>query len=377
MIRNEGRGAASASGADMPAEYELNKLLSETIIWDILASIADAVITIDEDHRIVYCNKVAEKMFGYSFSELVGTDVTPLIPEPYGAEHRSYVNRYIRTREGHVIGKSRECFGKRKDGASFPVEISYSVSETAGRLYFTAVLRDISQRKEMEREMRFMEKLANVGKAIAHVVHEIRKPLVVIGGFAMQVAGCSALEQHEKERHKLQIVVDEVKRLEALLSGIRLLTRPPASSSKQSVQVNDLIRETLELLEPMLQGQKVDVRTELSAEPVLIMGDPDQLKQVFLNLFQNALDAMEGTGSLNVLTRNNALNAEIEIRDTGPGIPPELLDKIFDPFFTTKPEGTGLGLAITSNIVHEHGGDISILPGDGAVFLVSLPLKKS
>jgi two-component system, LuxR family, sensor kinase FixL len=360
----------------MPSEHEC-RLLSETITWDVLASIADAVVTIDEDHRVVYCNKVAETMFGYTSGELVGQDVSPLIPEPHHSIHRGYVDQYILTREGRVIGKSRECVGRRRNGDAFPVEISYSVSQTAGRLYFTAVIRDISQRKQMEHEMRFMAKLADVGKGVANVAHEIRKPLMLIGGFARQVASCPSTEP--MSRQKLQIIVDEVRRLETLLNGVRLLTRPPGSSEKKSLLVSDLLKETLEFLDPMLGDQNIVVQTEFSPEPLFILGDPDQLKQVFLNLLQNAIDAMNGVGQIRITLQPNGLRAEIEISDSGPGISPEMVEKIFDPFFTTKPEGTGLGLAITKNIIQEHGGEISVRSDTtaGSCFLVRLPLERA
>ena len=129
-------------------------LPSETILRDILESVTDAVVTIDEDHKILMCNKAAEHLFGYECSEMVGKDVSPLIPPPHQGVHRQYVERYIETGIPRVIGKSRECFAQAKDGKSFPVEISYSASKTGGRLYFTAVIRDISHRKEMERELR-------------------------------------------------------------------------------------------------------------------------------------------------------------------------------------------------------------------------------
>ncbi len=355
---------------------EFSRLMSDTIVWDILASVADAVVSIDEDHRIVYCNKVAEQMFGYSLDELVGTDVSPLIPEPHFSVHRGYVERYLRTREGRVIGKSRECFGQRRDGSTFPVEISYSVSETAGKLYFTAVIRDISARKQLEHEMRFMEKLANVGRAVANVVHEIRKPLVLIGGFARQAKGCAALETDEKTRRKLDIVVDEVKRLEGLLSGIHLLTRPNVSGHKRPILLNDLLRETFELFDPMLQGRQIRLQTDLAQHPIPITGDPDRLKQVFLNLLQNAVEALNGSGTIRVIAGCCGPHAQIEIENDGPAIAGEMAERIFDPFFTTKPEGTGLGLAITKSIINDHGGEIRVRSEgeSGVSFIITLPL---
>ncbi|NTV43969.1 MAG: PAS domain S-box protein, partial [Syntrophobacteraceae bacterium] len=144
---------------------------SDAILWDILESVTDAVVTIDEDHKVLLCNKAAEELFGYSCAEMIGRDASPLIPNPHQTIHRGYVERYLATGIPRVIGKSRECFAQHKLGHSFPVEISYSVSRTEGRLYFTAVIRDISERKHIERELRFMERLADIGKAVAQVGH--------------------------------------------------------------------------------------------------------------------------------------------------------------------------------------------------------------
>lgn len=348
----------------------------QAIIGDILESVNDAVVTIDEEHRVLFCNKAAERMFGYSCEEMLGMDVTPLIPNPHQGLHRGYVDRYLSTGVPRVLGRARECFGQNRDGRTFPVEISYSVSRTEGRLYFTAVIRDITERRELEREIRFMERLADIGKAVAHVVHEIRKPLMLMGGFALQVKDSRALEGSEKERHKLHIVVEEVRRLEKLLNGVRLLTRPPTSSEKLRISVNELVRDTIDLLDPMLQNQRVRVEVSLDPAPLLVLADADQLKQVLLNLLQNAVDAMGGVGTVRVESRLEAERARVTVTDEGPGIPPEARDKVFDPFFTTKSEGSGLGLAISRGIIRDHGGDLVLAPGEkkGTTFVIDLPL---
>jgi len=355
-----------------------NPLPSETILWDILESITDAVVTIDEEHRIVLCNKAAELTFGYQCSEIIGKDVSPLIPCPHHDVHRGYVERYLNTGVPRVIGKARECLVQHKNGESFPVEISYSVSRTEGRMFFTAVIRDISKRKEMEREIRFMERLADIGKAVAHIVHEIRKPLMLIGGFARQLVNNHALEQEEMARRKLDIIVAEVRRLETLLNGIRLLTRPPASSEKRTLAVNQVLQETLGLLDPMLQDQLIELEVDLHPEPVTVHGDCDQLKQVFLNILTNAVEAMRGKGRIRVISKVHAEKVRILVEDNGPGISRKVQERVFDPFFTTKPEGTGLGLAISRNIIKDHGGTIVLdsSPPEGAVLIVELPIER-
>ncbi|MCK8601028.1 two-component system sensor histidine kinase NtrB [Desulfoferrobacter suflitae] len=351
------------------------KLPSESILWDILESVSDAVITIDEEHKVLLCNKAAEQMFGFSRAELIGHDVSPVIPNPHQTIHRDYVERYLNTGIPRVIGKARECYGLRKDGTSFPVEISYSVSKTGGHLYFTAVIRDISRRKEMEKEVRFVERLADVGKAVAHVAHEIRKPLMLIGGFARQVSRCDALKGDEKDRKKLGIIVEEVRRLEKLLNGVRLITRPSTSSRKESLLLNQLLSEAFDLLEPALKDRSIELQMDLAAGPIMIEGDPDQLKQVILNIVVNAIEAIPDQGKIRISSSASNREAHLTIADNGPGIPPEVQENIFDPFFTTKSDGTGLGLAISKNIIEDHGGSLKVrsIPGEGASFYISLP----
>lgn len=361
----------------MDFQKESNAALpSESILWDILESVTDAVVTIDEEHKVLICNRAAEEMFGYKREEIVGKDVSPIIPNPHQNIHRDYVERYLNTGVPRVIGKSRECYGLRKDGSSFPVEIAYSVSKTGGNLYFTAVIRDITRRKRLEREVRFVERLADVGKSVAHVAHEIRKPLMLIGGFARQVAHCDSLKGDEKDRQKLDIVVEEVRRLEKLLDGVRLLTRPSTSSNKRSVALNQLLHETLDLFETVVKDHHIKLEIDLARGPLMIEADPDQLKQVFLNILYNAIEAIQDNGTIRITSNVTGREAEIVIADNGPGIPGELQEKIYDPFYTTKRDGTGLGLAISKSIIEDHGGalDLQSQSGKGTSFVVRLPI---
>ncbi|MCU0588654.1 MAG: PAS domain S-box protein [Syntrophobacteraceae bacterium] len=359
-----------------PESGSYKNVPSDAILWDILESVTDAVVTIDEHHRVLLCNRAAEELFGYSCREILGRDASPLIPNPHQTLHRSYIERYLQTGIPRVIGKSRECFAQHRLGHTIPVEISYSVSRTVGRLYFTAVIRDISERKHIERELRFLERLADVGKAVAQVSHEIRKPLMLMGGFARQVRDSSVLEGDEGLRRKLGIIVDEVGRLETLLNSVRLLTRPAGSSRKAPLDINRLIEEVGVLMEPLLQGQAIEVALDLDPEPLDIEGDADQLKQVLLNLLQNAVDAMNGAGRLRVWSLKRSGLVEVGIQDSGSGIPESVQERIFDPFFTTKADGSGLGLAISRSIVQDHGGSLRLesTPDQGTTFIIGIPL---
>lgn len=353
--------------------------LPETLPGGILASLNYAVVTIDDEHRIVFFNRAAEKLLGYQAGQVLGHDVSPLIPNPHQAAHREYLQQALRSGMAEYVGKSKECSIRKKDGSIIPVDISCSSSQADGRFYFTAIIRDISRRKELERQVHFMEKLVSVGKAVAQAVHEIRKPLVVIGGFARQVEGSMALRSDDVGRHKLSIIVREVQRLDTLLNRIRLMSRPPTSGEYRPLFILQVLNETLELLEPILQDRHVALIAELPEDSVIVRGDSDQLKQVFLNVLQNAVESMNEGGLIRIESRLNAGVLRLVFHDEGPGIPQDLLEKVFDPFFSTKAEGTGLGLPVSRTIIKEHGGRIGFLSGirHGAILVVELPVESA
>lgn len=349
----------------------------ETIVADILSSLGYALVTIDEEFRVVFFNKSAEAVFGYSHSDVVGRHLSLLIPDPDHLIHRGYLDAVLDSRMPAVMGKPRECEIRNSKGEAVPVDVSYSASSTGGRIYVTAIIRDVSGERALERQVRFMEKLADVGRAIAQVVHEIRKPLTVIGGFAKQVEKCETLKDDGKNRRKLDIIIREVQRLDKLLNGLRLISRPRSPSEYRSLVIGEVLAETVELVEPMIRGRQVKLIAEIPDEPLLILGDSDQLKQVFLNLLRNAVEAVDRVGNIRMRMGVEDRRVTVSIEDDGPGIPAEMEDKIFDPFFSTKSKGTGLGLAISHAIIQDHGGTIHVHSAQprGTVALVTLPLE--
>ncbi len=193
----------------------------------IINSATDAIVTINEDHVIVGYNRGAEQMFGYTRSEALGQDLTIIIPPPYKAEHRAYVRRFVATREARMIGKHARLNAQRRDGREFPISISFSVAEIRDNLYFTGIIRDITEYKELEDRVLHTERLAAVGNTMTHIAHEIKNPLLIIGGFARQLLKVPGLE--EKSRHKLSIIAEEVSQLEEMVAEMReFVRRPPA-----------------------------------------------------------------------------------------------------------------------------------------------------
>jgi PAS domain S-box-containing protein len=218
------------------------------------------------------------------------------------------------------------------------------------------------------------ERLAAIGKMAAHVAHEIRNPLVTIGGFARTLS--RQAQDAESLKATTAIIADEVIRLERILADVLDFTRLP-SSTRQSVDLNHIVSEVCALLQNEAKASQVVIEKSLDQTLSNMQLDPVQMSQLLVNLLRNGIQAMANGGKLEVSTiRLSPLKHRVIVRDTGHGIRPELMDNIFTPFFTTKPHGTGLGLAICRHIVNEHGGEITVQSevGKGSRFITDLPI---
>ena len=276
----------------------------------IINSATDAIVTINEDHVIVGYNRGAEQMFGYTRPEALGQDLTIIIPPPYKAEHRAYVRRYVATREARMIGKHARLTAQRRDGREFPISISFSVAEIRDNLYFTGIIRDITEYKEMEDRVLHTERLAAVGNTMTHIAHEIKNPLLIIGGFARQLLKVPGLD--DKARHKLSIIAEEVSQLEEMVAEMReFVRRPPAV--KRPGQIGEALTAALELFQDTFTEHHIKVRRVEKTPLPPVTFDPKQMHQVLINLFKNALEAMPDGGEITITSRVKGANAEISI----------------------------------------------------------------
>jgi two-component system, NtrC family, sensor histidine kinase HydH len=226
---------------------------------------------------------------------------------------------------------------------------------------------------EAQQKLVHTERLAAIGEAAAHLSHEIKNPLMLMAGFARQVA--RSLPENDPNQEKLGIISEEAKRLENMLIQVRDFTRPQ-QLRKEKAQINDLILETTKLVQEKLDMDNIRVSLNLFPELPEAYFDQAQIKQVLLNLIKNAWEAMPGEGSISITTGVEKNRIMVSIEDTGAGIPEDKLKEIFNPFFTTKDKGTGLGLAVIQRIVQDHQGDIRVdsEPGRGSRFIFYLPL---
>ncbi len=229
---------------------------------------------------------------------------------------------------------------------------------------------------ELEEKVRQNERLAAIGNTVSQIVHEIKNPLMIIGGFAKQLLKTQTLDS--KGSQKLTIITEEVSRMESLMSEMRDFSRPQ-NLKREPGRIETLVQEVIHYY--------VDIFKEKGIELVLLPVKPlpaynldyQQLKQVLINLIKNASEAMPQGGSITVSVDRRPPDLIITVADTGEGMPPDVAENIFTPYFTTKSKGSGLGLAISRNIIMAHNGDIKVesQPGKGSTFTIRLPLAET
>ena len=335
----------------------------------------EAFVTIDQDHMVLFFNNTAEKLFGYSRDEVIGRDLNVIMSPACSHRHREAVAHYAKTRMPRRIGHETEMVATRKNGETFPASISFSVTEVGGRLYFTGIVRDLTEAKALQEQVLQSERLAALGQMVAEITHEIRNPLMMIGGFAQQLARDT---EDEKKLEKLKIITEEVKRLEQLLSDLREFYVTEAMAS-DPVNIAEVLEEVFSLAKGDFKKHKIRAELKLDNDALIVAGDKGRLKQVFLNLVKNAIEAMEGGGRLSIQSNLSGDRVEIVVTDDGCGMAEGEKEKIFSPFFTTKSHGTGLGLCISKRIIDRHKGSsfsVQSQEGVGTSFKIGLPVYR-
>lgn len=344
---------------------------SEEKFRTILDTATDAIISINSEHKIVVFNNAAQQIFGYSRDEVLGKDLNMLIPSQYG-DHSLFVKRFLETRNSKIIGKTLPLTAFKKSGEEFPIELALSYHEIEKDITLTAIIRDISTQKQLEKKLLQSERLAAVGQTVAHVAHEIKNPLMIIGGFSHQIRDSLV---DDRAVQKLGMILDEVSRLERLIASLGDFTKV-YSLVKRPADINSVIRDVLKIMGGIYSSGKHCFKANLASDLEEINCDPDKLKQVFINIITNGIEAMADGGTITISTKKSSNNIEIRISDEGIGISEEDLLHIFEPFFTTRDRGSGLGLAISYKLVEAHKGEICAdsEPGQGTTFVVKLPL---
>jgi len=237
-------------------------------------------------------------------------------------------------------------------------------------------IKDVTDRVKLQRQLRAVEQLTGIGQMAANVAHEIRNPLIAVGGFARQLH--EDLDPEDPRREYTGIILEEVTRLEQILREQLTLERH-LQPVLRPVEINQILKDVRKLLSHGILSSQIRLTGALADGLPVTMGDANQLKQAFLNIITNAIQSMPDGGTLRISTAQKGHHIVVRIDDTGPGIPGDVMSKLFVPFFTTRKAGSGLGLAVTRRIVENHGGDIEVTSevGQGTTFEVSLPIVRT
>ena len=333
----------------------------------------EAFVTIDQRSTVILFNKAAEQMLGYSRDEVIGQNLGMILTSMCREGHNKAVGRYMKTRQPTLIGHESELTVTRKSGEAFPASISFSVAELDGKLFFTGIIRDLTETRALQKQIIQSERLAALGQTVAEISHEIKNPLLMIGGFARQLLKRA---KDEKDKTKLSIIAEEVQRLESLLAELKELYRPRTLTLRK-IDITKLLHEIASLAKAKAKESGIDVLLDITNEKVCVKSDRAKLKQVLLNLVKNAMEALPGGGSITICLKEDKERVEVMVADAGTGIPAEVQERMFSPFFTTKKHGTGLGLCITKRIIEDHpGSTFAIESQEGKGTLVTIGLAR-
>lgn len=354
--------------------------LSEAKFAGIIDISTDAVVSVDEEQCIVVFNRGAERIFGYARDEVMGQPLDLLIPERFRADHREHVVAFgDGPVEARRMGERGHITGRRKSGEIFPADASISRLNVGGRRFYTAVLRDITDRVQTEQELARsnaeLEQFAYVAS------HDLQEPLRMVASFTQLLARRYGDKLDDEAAEFIEFAVDGVRRMQALINDLLAFSRVGTRGSPfEPVETSTVLDRVLTSLGPAIEESGAKV----TSDPLpLVMGDPVQLDQVFQNLIANALKFRKPDLLPEVHVAARRGNAEwiFSVSDNGIGIAPEYAERVFILFqrlhSRTEYPGTGIGLAICKKIVERHGGLIwfDSTPGKGTTFSFSIPDK--
>ncbi len=376
-IRVRERTAALAQVNARLAREVGERRAAEQRVSQVVELAPSGIVLVDEAGAIRLVNRRIEEQFGYSREELLGESVERLIPASVRAEHAAHRRRFWMHPETRPMGKGRDLHGLRKDGSEFPIEIGLSPIHTPEGPGVLASIVDITERKRLEEQLRKTERIAELGTLASGMAHEIGTPMNVILGRAEYLLQRTT---DETLRKGLRTIVTQVERITKVMKQLLAFARR-RSPQRCSVDLRRSIEESLEMFRERFGRRRITVETQFDDPLPSIQADPDQMAQILINLVMNSVHAMSEGGTLRVTAGRVGGQVAIEVRDSGHGIPPDVLARIFDPFFTTKDtgEGTGLGLTVVKGIIEEHEGTITISSevDEGTTVRILLPVASA
>lgn len=383
--RTCGRKTDSKGRRELPDQ---SPTVSEARLLSVLDTAVDGIIVIDDRARVLVFNKACEDLFGYPASEVMGRNISVLMPPEFSSEHDAAVGHYLRTGEKRIIGIGREVRGRHADGTVFPIELSVGEAKTPEGPQFIGIIRDLRSRKAVEQRLNQLQaqlvQMARVNamdEMGAAVAHELNQPLTAVMLYLQALTRKLRISDCGVEQSVLEILgkaAREAERAGSIIQRMRQFVEK-REPERQPLDIRKLIDEALELTLLGNDGAAVEVvRVEAPHLPAL-EADPVQIQQILINLIRNGIEAVRHRGErwIRIAVRAEDAHLLIEVEDSGPGIPPETARNLFKAFSTSKKTGLGLGLAISRSIAQNHGGELLVEPGGGgrgATFVLSLPL---
>jgi two-component system, LuxR family, sensor kinase FixL len=333
----------------------------------ILNTAVDAIVTIDDQGIVTHANYALQKMFGFRPEEIIGKNISILMPEPDRSSHNTYIRNYCETGQAAIIGKGRHVLGQRRDGTMIPIDLAVSEVRVGSRRMFTGILRDMTDRVQAESKLQLAqqrliqgERLAAIGQMMTGLAHESRNALqrsrACLDMLDLDLQS-SPEQQDLVERTRsalleLQVLYEEVRHYAA-----------PVKLDRSWQNISWLCQESWENLSVQWQPKQIELVQSSDDCPDLFC-DKRRMCQVFRNIFENAISAAPVKSSIFVrscrIQRDQSAFVQVNIADQGPGLSEEQRLRIFEPFYTTKTKGTGLGMAICHRIIDSHGGRIFV-----------------
>ena len=349
---------------------QTTRATSEALLHSILATVPDAMIVIDEAGAIVSFSAAAEHLFGFSENEAIGQSVTILMPEPDKRQHANYMLRYLTTGQKRIIGIGRITIGQRRDGSTFPMELSVGEARTDHSRVFTGFIRDLTRRyatdvrlEEMQAELAHASRVSAMGTMASALAHELNQPLTAVASYVEAARDLLANPYPENVaivREALGDAATQAVRAGQIVRRLRdFIAR--GDTDKRVVNLRGLINEANALALIGVAELGIDVRIEIDENIVGVLVDKVQIQQVLVNLIRNAVEALtdapERRLTISAIPVADQM-VQVCVTDTGPGLAPDVETKLFQPFVSTKDAGMGLGLSICQTIIEAHDGDL-------------------
>ena len=361
------------------------------VLHALIDTVPDAMVVIDTSGNILSFSTGAEQMFGYSEAEVLGENVSLLMPSPDRERHDGYLRQYMKTGERRVIGIGRVTTARARDGATFPIDLSVGELKLADKRLFAGFIRDLTDSRQTEQQLHSLQaelahvsRISSMGTLATSIAHELNQPLTAIANFvegAQDLLDEPSAQNIGQVRYALRESADEALRAGQIVQRLReFITR--GETTRTFVSITKLVNEATALALINGDARGVEFEQALTDEEDKVLVDPVQIQQVLVNLIRNAVEAMSES-TIKRLLISSHLNSDgmmvVTVSDSGPGLDKHVAERLFHPFVSTKASGMGLGLSIAHTIINAHDGKIWAEPSamGGTQFHFSLVTQRT